>query len=81
MSGSIDTTIQTPDIPPTAYWMLCRAVTRAFLRENGALFGDLYGRTNHHTNAEDAEEGEGRGRGGDVRGKWAKELLKLHLRF
>ena len=43
VSRSVDTNSKTPDTSSAAYCMLCRAVTRAFLLENGALYGDLYG--------------------------------------
>jgi hypothetical protein len=38
--------------------MLCRAVTRAFLFENGALYGDLYGHIYYcKRNDDDDEDG------------------------
>ena len=43
VSGSVDANSKTPDTSSAAYCMLCRAVTRAFLLENGALYGGLYG--------------------------------------
>jgi hypothetical protein len=43
VSGSVDTNSKTPDTSSAAYYMLYRALTRAFLLENGALYGDLYG--------------------------------------